>query len=297
MRFAAIDIGSNAIRLLVVDYISKEGNGKPIFKKLKLFRIPVRLGVEVFANGKISKNLGQQLIKTLQAFQLLMEIFEVQHFKAYATSALREATNKKGILEKVAAKTGIRIEVITGKKEAQVILNSNIEPFVDARFNYLYVDVGGGSTEISLYSTSKIPISTSFKIGTVRMMKKKAEQKEWDRLQQWLIKIINPKKPLAILGSGGNINRVYKRSGKKGNDPLLYTHIKAEREYLNGLTIDERIEKEDLTKDRAEVIVPALDIFLFVMEQTGITQIIVPKIGLSDGIIREIYQEQLVISN
>ncbi len=294
MRLAAIDIGSNAVRLLVADVFKQKNkqNGQSIqIKKVKLYRVPVRLGVEAFTVGKISDELIGNLVKTMQAFKLIMEVYNVTRFRACATSALREASNTKAILKRVKKETGVAIQLIGGQEEASIILSNRLANILDNRFNHLYVDVGGGSTEISLLQNGRLGMSKSFKIGTLRIHKKQITPKEWKEMGNWLNRYIQPTVPLAIVGSGGNINRVFKRSNNRSGQPLMYKHLRQERELLAALSVEERIWLQDLNRDRAEVIIPALDIFLFVMEKTDIRQVLVPKIGLADGIIRQLYGE------
>jgi len=281
VALGAIDIGSNAVRLLIAEPY-KEGDA---FKKVKLFRLPVRLGLDSFTEGFIQEETQTKLVKALKAFKLLMEVFDVEDYRAFATSALREASNGNKVIEIVKKKAKVNIELIDGKEEARIILNNKASRFIDERFKYLYVDVGGGSTEISLLYQDRMVVSESFRIGTIRLLKKQVKDPEWKRMGKWLSENILEANPLAILGSGGNINRIFKRSQKKAGDALEYDEILREHRLLYSMSIEERIRLEDLNRDRAEVIVPALDIFLFVMDRTKVSKVIVPKIGLSDGII------------
>jgi len=299
LRLAAIDIGSNAVRLLVADvsqqHTANNGNGNELrIKKIKLYRIPVRLGIEAFTIGTISDALISNLVKTMQAFKLIMEVYNVENFRACATSALREANNTEIILERVKKEAGIAIQLIQGQEEAKIILSNRLANILDNRFSHLYVDVGGGSTEISLLQNGNLGLSKSFKIGTLRIHKNQITTKHWQVMGDWLTQHIQPTTPLAIVGSGGNINRVFKRSNNRYGQPLMYPYLRQERDLLAALSIEERIMLQDLNRDRAEVIIPALDIFLFVMEKTAIQQVIVPKIGLADGVVRQLYRELLV---
>ena len=297
MRLAGIDIGSNAVRLLVADLrpntSALDENAEPLIKKVKLFRLPVRLGIDAFTTGNISDILIEKLVKTMQAFVLMMEVYGVENYRACATSALREAQNSRLVMDLVKKETGIDIHLIDGNKEADLILSNKLalKNLTDPRFNHLYVDVGGGSTEISLLTREGLSHSRSFKIGTIRLLKNMVPEAAWDEMKRWLWKTIKPTVPLNIIGSGGNINRIFKRSYNHKGQPLMYDYIKKERDLLDALSIDDRIILQDLNEDRAEVIVNALDIFLFVMEQTDIRQVIVPKIGLADGIVRELFLE------
>ncbi len=281
MALGAIDIGSNAVRLL----IAEPYEDADAFKKVKLFRLPVRLGLDSFTEGFIQEGNQTKLVKALKAFKLLMEVYEVEDYRAFATSALREASNGEKVISLVKKKAKVDIELINGKEEARIILNNKASKFIDDRFKYLYVDVGGGSTEISLLYQDRMVVSESFRIGTIRLLKEQVKDAEWKRMGKWLSQHILEENPLAILGSGGNINRIFKRSQKKSGDALVYDEILREHRLLYSMSIEERIRLEDLNRDRAEVIVPALDIFLFVMDRTKVSKVIVPKIGLSDGII------------
>ncbi len=288
-RLAAIDIGSNAVRLLLAESYDLETMS---YKKLKLYRVPVRLGAEVFSTRKISPPLYVKLKKALKAFRLLMDVYEIEEHKIYATSALREAKNQVSIITNVWEDTGLQIELITGQTEAKLILSSNDFPYLDKRFSYLYVDVGGGSTELSLFNHKKVAESESFKVGTVRIFLGKDKVTEWKRMEKWLRKNILQENPLAILGSGGNINRIFKRARKIPGQPLFYRELKKEYDTFAPLSIHERVLQQDVTRDRAEVIVPAMDIFLKIMDVTGIQQVIVPKVGLADGMIRLMISER-----
>lgn len=292
MRLGAIDIGSNAIRLLVADAYQTSPDEDVQVKKVKLFRLPIRLGTDAFIQKNIGPVLMDQLIKGMKAFQLIMQIFGVEAYRAYATSALREAENKLELTQYIQKESGIHIEIISGKQEAKLILSNKVTNLLDPRFNYLYVDVGGGSTEVSLLShTNGIGHSKSFKIGTVRLLHGIVPDQSWTLLKNWLAEWITPNAPLAIIGSGGNINRVFKRANLIAGEPLRYDYVKKEYDLLKALSIEERVAQQNLNKDRAEVIVLALDIFLLIMEQTNIQQVLVPKIGLADGMIRQMYKE------
>ena len=294
MKLAGIDIGSNAARLLVAEVKQQPENGEISIRKIKLYRVPVRLGGDAFTLGKISQKNTERLIKAMRAFQLLMEIYEVEAYRACSTSAMREASNSTEIVAAVRASTGIDINIIDGQEEARLIFSNKLseQASLDSRFQHLYVDVGGGSTEISLLRGDEVVQSRSFKIGTLRIFKEKVKQSTWDEMEKWLEKRIRPKLPLTIIGSGGNINRIFKRSGNLAHQPLMIEDLRKEFDLLSALSIEDRIYIQDLNDDRAEVIVPALQIFLFVMDHTGVRQVVVPKIGLSDGIVRMLYQTQ-----
>ncbi len=293
MRLGAIDIGSNAVRLMVADVYTEE-NGNIRVNRHKIYRVPVRLGLDSFSIGMISKENRKNLRKTMQSFQLLMEVFEVEAYSACATSAMREAANGDEVVKFIEDKTGIQIQIIDGKEEAALMLANKraIMDIVDQRYDHLYVDVGGGSTEISLVSNQGIDRSRSFKIGTIRLLKNKVKEKTWVEMTDWLQAYIAPFKPLTILGAGGNINRVYRRSNNAYGQPLVYRQIEKELALLSALSVDDRIRLQGLTPDRAEVIVPALTIFERVMKVTGIQQVIVPKMGVADGIARRLYLQK-----
>ncbi len=298
MRLGGIDIGSNAVRLLVADITYNKATNEKWLKKIKLYRIPVRLGMDAFTKGKISPSLKKKLCDTLQAFRLIMKVYEVEDYRACATSALREASNSEDVIATVKKKTDVDIRIIDGKEEAELILANNVAAsrMIDDRFYHLYVDVGGGSTEMSIIGKIGIVERRSFKIGTIRLLKEQVKPQKWDELKEWLQTHVAPLTPLSIIGSGGNINRVFKRSYNHKGQPLVYDYLKQERNLLATLSIEDRIKLQDLNRDRAEVIVPALDIFLFTMEHTSIRQVVVPKLGLADGIIRKLFDDTLIAS-
>lgn len=294
MKLGAIDIGSNAVRLLVADVVYSNNANKIqdiVVSRVKLYRLPVRLGADVFKKGEVGVALVQKLCKAMLAFKTIMDIYEVEDYRAYATSALREAENGEAVVEAVFKNTGVKIKLISGQEEASIILSNKVDNFIDRRFNHLLVDVGGGSTEISLLARNGggVSISKSFKIGTLRVLEKKDSDKQWQKMEEWLEKNIVPAVPLSVIGSGGNINSIFKRSHHPDDYPLYYSHLKAERNLLAALSIEERVILQEMSEDRADVIVPALDIFLFIMEKVGIQQVVVPKVGLVDGIIRSLY--------
>ena len=291
MILAAIDIGSNAVRLLISEVIpNKEGQIK-YYKKIKLFRLPVRLGEDAFLHKRISEETLDRLEKTMTAFSLFIDIYKVEHYIAGATSAMRESANSDEIISRIKENTGIEIGIIDGESEADLIANNKqlFGSSIDERFSHLFIDVGGGSTEISLLSKEGISKSKSFDVGTIRLFKNKVNEQEWIKMEKWLNKHVVDNTPLSIIGSGGNINEVFKRSGKFRTEPILFDHLVKERDLLSKLSIHDRIYLQSLNKDRAEVIVPALDIFIYIMEKTGIKQVIVPKIGVADGLIKKLF--------
>ena len=292
-KYGAIDIGSNAIRLLITTIVIQKGK-EPRFKKTSLIRVPIRLGADVFVEGEISKINYKRMKDALRAFKLLMNIHNVSRYRACATSAMREASNGKKITEKLYKKTGITIEIINGDDEAAIIATTNIKEYLELDKVFLYVDVGGGSTELTIYANKQIIASRSFKLGTVRLINNLVEDTTWEQVKDWIH--INTKEyaHITLLGTGGNINSTYKFSGTKTGNPLSYSYLKEHYKYISKLTYEERIVNLDMSPDRADVIIPALKIYLSVMEWSGAECVYVPKIGLSDGIIRSLYNEQLV---
>ena len=290
MKFAAIDIGSNAVRLLFSQVFE---NGKNLtFKKDALFRVPLRLGEDVFVNGKISKEKVSNLIDTMIAFKHLIKAYKPVDYRACATSAMREADNRKEILKVIKEKAGIKLEIIDGKKEADIIYSNQIAEKLDNKGNYLYIDVGGGSTELTLISKSRIISSQSFNIGTVRTLKKKDKKSEWSSLEKWLKENTGLYPEISGIGSGGNINKIFSMSGNKQGKPLSLKSIKKIFSELSNHSLEERITKLGLRPDRADVIIPAANIFISVMKWAGIKNLFVPQVGLSDGIIHVLYEKQ-----
>ncbi len=291
MKFASIDIGSNAVRLLLCSVI-EDGN-EVLFKKNELVRIPLRLGEDAFITKKISEDKIVQLVKTMHAFRLLIEVFGALDYRACATSAMREATNGSEIIERVKNEAGISIEIIHGKTEAEIIYSNHIAEHLDLNSSYLYIDVGGGSTELTLFSKGRIEFSQSFNIGTIRLLHDKVSKEHWSDFKETVRNITKNYRPLKAIGSGGNINKLYKTLKKKEGKSLQYDKIKEYSEYLSTFSLDERIVKLGLNPDRADVILPAAKIFLSVMKNAGIDEIIVPQIGLSDGIIHLLYEKHI----
>ncbi|NQW36400.1 MAG: exopolyphosphatase [Flavobacteriales bacterium] len=291
-KYAAIDIGSNAIRLLIANVISRPG--KPTqFKKSSLVRAPIRLGSDVFLHSKISDENKSRMIKAIQAFSLLMQVYNVENFKACATSAMREAKNGKAVADAIFKETGVKIDIINGKTEALIISSTDIKNYIDENKNYLYVDVGGGSTEFNIYKKGKIANSRSFPIGTVRILDNMVTEKVWLDAENWIINQTKNLDKLSLIGSGGNINKIHKMSGKKLDAPLSYIYLNAQYHYLNNLSYEDRISELNLNPDRADVIIPALKIYLLAMKWSNARNIYVPKIGLADGIIKSLYAGNL----
>ncbi len=287
LPFAAIDIGSNAVRLLFSNVL--EDGQSVIFKKSSLVRVPVRLGEDAFIAGKISPKKIEKLLKTMVAFRNLMDVHEVLGYQACATSAMREASNSSEVVELVKRETGIEIQIIDGKREAEIIYSNQIVEMFDDESHYLYVDVGGGSTEISLFSNRKMVESHSFNIGTIRMLNKKVTPNDFKGMKAWLKSLKTEKKEVNIIGSGGNINKIFKISGKKETQFLVLEELDEINKFLNYYSIEERIKVLGLNPDRADVIIPASDIFLKIMKWTDAKRIIVPTFGISDGIIHQVY--------
>lgn len=287
-KYAAIDIGSNAMRLLVTNIV--EQKGKPTqFNKSSLVRVPIRLGQDAFTVGEISDENIERMLDAMKAFRLLMNVHKVEKYRACATSAMREAYNGNEIVELIKKKANIKIDVIDGKKEASIIASSDLKSYINSDKTYLYVDVGGGSTEFSLFSEGKIVASKSFKNGTVRLLNNMVNDIVWQEIEKWIKKTIEPYDDITLIGSGGNINKLFKLSEKHKNKPLSYVYINSQYQKLNAMTYEERIAELELNPDRADVIIHATRIYLNAMKWSGARQIYVPKIGLSDGIVKAMY--------
>lgn len=294
-KLAGIDIGSNAVRLLVMNVITEKKGKTPIFKKSAFVRVPIRLGTDSFTKGEISEENKIRMIKAMEAFRLLMEIHGVQDYKACATSAMREASNGIEIANEIFNKTSVKIDIIDGKEEAAIIFSTDLSNIIERDKSYLYVDVGGGSTEFTVFSNGEILNSKSFKIGTVRLLNfSKSETKEiWNEIEVWIKTNTQNLKKLSLIGSGGNINKIFKLSGKDLGKPLSLIYMKAYYQFLKQMTYEQRILELSLNPDRADVIIPATKIYVSAMEWSGTTKIYVPKIGLADGIIKSIYFNKL----
>lgn len=287
MKFGAIDIGTNAARLLVGE-VTKEGEHSFV-KKISYTRIPLRLGEEVFEDGKISKKKAEQFVKTIQAFKLISEIFEVKELRAVATSAMREAENAKSILEKIKEESGVEIEVISGNEEAELIFGTFFLLDIDKTFPFIVIDVGGGSTEVSVFESGERVASKSFEIGTIRLLKEKVKQDIWSDIHLWITQHVDLQSPHQIYGTGGNINKVHKLIGAGHLEGMSFNKMKLLKQQLAELSIDQRVDQFQLKPDRADVIVPALEIYLYIMNELKCKEIFVPKIGLSDGMIYQMY--------
>ncbi len=287
--FAAIDIGSNAVRLLI-SYV--ESNGATEFKKAAFVRAPIRLGEDVFTTGSIGKDKLCKLEKAMQGFAHIIKVFDVQAYRACATSAMREAANGEEAVRRILMASGIKIEIISGKEEAATIFEAgDIVGLMESDKRFLYVDVGGGSTELTVYSNRRPAYSESFPLGTVRMLSGATDKAETARFRECLNLIRKEYRPVAIVGSGGNINKAHKMLTKKDKEPLRYVELKMLFEQMKKMSYEERIEKLGLNDYRADVIMPALEIFLTAAGSCRIDEIIVPKIGLADGIIHQLYRQ------
>lgn len=287
-KYAAIDIGSNAMRLLVANIIEENGK-ETLFSKSALVRVPIRLGQDAFTVGNISEENIDRMVDAMKAFKLLMKVHRVEKHIACATSAMREANNGKEVVEIIKKKADIKIEIIDGKKEAAIIASTDLHYLLKTDETYLYVDVGGGSTEFSLFSGGKMIISKSFKIGTVRLLNNIVDEIVWQEIKNWIKENTKEFTKVNLIGSGGNINKLFKMSGKQSDKPLSYYYLNAQYIYLNNLSYEQRISDLGLNQDRADVIIPAISIYLNTMKWSGAKNIFVPKIGLSDGIVKAMY--------
>ncbi|MDY2586526.1 Ppx/GppA phosphatase family protein [Winogradskyella aquimaris] len=289
-KYAAIDIGSNAVRLLISNII--EQKGKPtVFKKNSLVRVPIRLGADVFIKGEVTEYNQERMMDTMKAFSLLMKSHGVVRYKACATSAMREANNSKELTKKIADNCGISIDIIDGEEEAAIIAATDLSTYIDENKTYLYVDVGGGSTEFSIIHNGNKIKSKSFKVGTVRLLNDIVTRETWSELEQWIKDNTSTYDKIDLIGSGGNINKIFKISGKQLGKPLTYFYLSNYYNTLQQYSYEERITELNLNQDRADVIIPATRIYLSAMKWSGAKDIYVPKIGLSDGIIKSIYYE------
>ena len=287
-KYAAIDIGSNAVRLLVSNIVEEPGK-ETQFSKSSLVRVPIRLGQDVFTRGEIGEENIQRMVDAMKAYELLMNVHKVEKYMACATSAMREADNSTEVVDRVLAESGIRIEIIDGKKEAAIIATTDLHFLLKTENTYLYVDVGGGSTEFSLFSNGRIVVSKSFRIGTVRFINNMVHESIWAEIREWIRVNCEPYENISLIGSGGNINKIFKLSGKLQEKPLSYMYLNSQYSMMNAMSYEQRISELGLNADRADVIIPAMQIYLNAMKWSGARNIYVPKIGLSDGIIKALY--------
>ncbi|RYF93565.1 MAG: exopolyphosphatase [Chitinophagaceae bacterium] len=291
LRFAAIDIGSNAVRLLIADIIKTDKGYK--YNKNVLVRVPLRLGDDAFIDQEISDKKQTDLVDTMDAFSKLMRVFSVSEYLACATSAMREARNGAEVIRAIKKRSDLDIEIIAGQREANIIYANHIEKELDPNKNYLYIDVGGGSTELSVFVEGEMIVSRSFNIGTIRMLDNQDKPETWEEMKLWVKDHVRHLKNLAAIGTGGNINKLFKMSDEKDNAPLLTSKLSKIYKDLNSYSLKERMKKFDLKPDRADVIIPACEIFLTLANWTGIKQIYVPKVGMADGIINLLIEEKL----
>lgn len=294
VSYAAIDIGSNAVRLLIKS-IDREAVQEKKIKKVMMLRVPLRLGFDVFSIGELSEKKADKLRRLMKAFRQLMKIYDVDDYRACATSAMRDARNGRTIIKKIEKDTGIRIEIIDGQEEARMIYNNHIECMEDRLGNYMYVDVGGGSTEINLLTNGELVWSVSYNIGTVRMLSNAVKEGTWQQMEEELMKVTEGVAAINIIGSGGNINKLFRLADKKDKklQRLPVSSLQTVYDVLKPLTPEERVEAFSLKQDRADVIVPAAEIFLKIAEVVHAEYIYVPVIGLSDGIIDNLYAKSL----
>jgi exopolyphosphatase/guanosine-5'-triphosphate,3'-diphosphate pyrophosphatase len=293
MRLAAIDIGSNAARLLISDVINNE-NGSIQFQKINLIRVPLRLGFDVFERKEISAERETMIMNTMRAYRHLLDAYGVplKHLKAAATSAMRDAVNAAGIITRVKEKTGIDIEIITGDAEANLIYENHVAENMDKNHAYLYIDVGGGSTELTFFADGKLVFKRSFNIGTIRILKDQVNDALWDEMKDFIKKETRGHdNDIIAIGSGGNINKIFSISKRKEGKPLQLELLKDYYKEFNNFSVQERIRIYHIREDRADVIVPALQIYINVMRWANIEEIYVPRIGLADGLIQHLYQE------
>lgn len=290
MKLAAIDIGSNAARLLISEVLTDE-QGNTSFNKLNLVRVPLRLGFDVFERGIISKQKIGMILQTVKAYKHLLNAYEVQHIIACATSAMRDAKNAGDIIRKIKLETDITIEIISGEKEANYIYENHIAENMNKDNSYLYIDVGGGSTELSFFSNGKLAAKESFNIGAIRLLKNQVTDNKWDEMKTFAKAFAKTNKNIIAIGSGGNINKVFSLSNKKAGKPLSLELLRDYHKQLSLIPLQERVSKFGLKEDRADVIVPALQIYINAMRWAEATIIYVPRIGLADGLIKHLWEE------
>lgn len=280
------------MRLLVSNIVEQEGK-EPQFNKSSLVRVPIRLGQDAFTVGEITEENISRMVDAMKAYKLLMKVHKVERYMACATSAMREAYNGKEVVETIEREADVKIEIIDGKKEAAIIASTDLHHFLKAEQTYLYVDVGGGSTEFSLFDNGKIIASKSFKNGTVRLLNNMVNEVVWQEIEKWIKAVTAPYDNIVMVGSGGNINKLFKLSGKKQEKPLSYFYVNSQYQFLNSMTYEQRIAELGLNPDRADVIIYATRIYLNAMKWSGARNIYVPKIGLSDGIVKAMYYNEI----
>lgn len=290
MILAAIDIGSNAARLLITE-VSFTESGEPHFSKKNLVRVPLRLGFDVFEFGHITQERTDMLIQTLKAYRHLLNVYKADAIKACATSAMRDATNSAEVLRQVRKETGIDLEIISGDMEANLVYENHVAENMDKDHSYMYIDVGGGSTEVSFFANGKLLFKRSFDIGTIRLLKDKVSDADWDEMKESIKMAARGQKEVVAIGSGGNINKVFSMSKRKDGKPLSLDLLRDYHNELGAVSLEDRIVKYGLRSDRADVIVPALLIYINAMKWAGAMEIYVPKIGLADGLVRHLWDE------
>lgn len=290
MKLGAIDIGSNAMRLLISEVVDMP-NGGVEFVKQSLVRVPIRLGFDVFESGAISEQRAEKLIKSVEAYKLLLQVYEVQHLKACATSAMRDAANGPELMKRVKERTGIDIEIISGQQEAAFIYENHVAENMTPDESYLYIDVGGGSTELTFFSDGKLRAKDSFNIGTIRLLKDQVDEEAWNAMKTFIRTRVKGYHHITAIGSGGNINKIFSLSKRKEGKPLSLELLRNYYKEFNSMNVEQRMSLYKLREDRADVIVPALLIYINVMRWAETEEIYVPKIGLADGLIQILYHE------
>lgn len=288
MKFGAIDIGSNAVRLLIAR-VEVQGD-KQVVDKLSFYRVPLRLGADVFSDGQISEKKTKHLIKTMRAFWYLMDVQGVEWFHAYATSAMREADNVKDVIKKVRKAANVDIQTITGDEEADLIFRNFSNAVVSEQNDYLYIDVGGGSTELTLIREGERIKSKSFQLGTVRMLAGRIPDGEWSAVQAYVENLQSESRLLVAIGTGGNANRLQRLALTPRDEAIPVKKLEEVAGALGELSVNERRAKYHLKPDRADVIVPAAEIYLRIMDMAGSKHMLVPKVGLVDGMVLDIYE-------
>jgi len=290
LRLAAIDIGTNACRLLISEVITPPKGG-PRFNKLNLIRVPLRLGFDVFETGEISKPKKGMILQTMKAYAHLMNAYRVDKHIAVATSAMRDAKNKTEVVRKIFLETGINIQVISGDFEASLIYESHVAENLNKDNSYLYIDVGGGSTEVTFFSNNQLVYKRSFNIGTIRLLKEMVVDEDWEVMKNEIRNNVKGIKNIIAIGTGGNINKVFSLSKKKDGKSLNIDLLRDYYKEFSSCSLEDRIRNYNLREDRADVIVPALLIYIQIMKWADIEEILVPKIGLADGLIQHLYAE------
>lgn len=291
MRYAAIDIGSNAVRLLIADII--QNTGSVSFKKNTLIRVPLRLGDDAFIQQHISEKKATELVKSMVAFRNLMDVYKVTDYLAFATSAMREAKNGEEVVKQIKEEANIDIEIVHGSKEASIIYASHADQNIDKSKNYLYIDVGGGSTELSLFSAGELIVSRSFNIGTIRILDNQDTEETWNEMKDFVRENTRNFKQLSGIGTGGNINKLFRLSEEKEDMPLTFAKLRSLYTYLSSFSLKDRINVLGLNQDRADVIIPACEIYLTLMKNANIKNIYVPRVGLVDGIIQTLIEKNI----